>query len=614
MLFLIAVFHAVVKHWDDTAYFILVIAAGLLYLTPILLNKFGLTFASRFITCALPPISIAGLSITNKILYPDAIRIFNYLDVRFFLIGCLVIPLLLVQTRERLLLGATLSVSAFLLIFLDPIFSMMNVGYEDLVGRGDQYFWVANFFSITSYLFILFSLLFEKSLSDKATRDNEVLISFLNKANEQIANQNTAIKSQAQELKTRQDELIEANTLIEKQKEKLLLVQSGLQSELIVRNKELINTNEELSKYNHELQQFSYSVSHNLRGPLARLLGLTNLMEKDLSHLTGSQLDLVKLVGQSARELDDVIRDLGKIIDIRNDIFRIREKVFFQEEWSAVLRSLSAFVQPDMHIETDFRNAPMVFTVRPILTSILYNLASNAIKYRSPDRPLNLNIRTTRGNDGILLEVSDNGLGIDLDQNDRNIFGLYKRFHTHTDGKGLGLYLVKLQIESLGGTVMVESEINIGTTFRVTFKDTNEAEGQVIFEGEYSAVIYNARINCTRVIWKKQVTSEEYRKAFEKCIDIVRAYRTPFWISDLIQRGNITKDDQQWVINKMMPEAVRNGLRKIASIYDGTQEYDKEHFAQLDKIAKSYSVEIKFFTNRTEAEKWIESFIEPSLV
>jgi len=613
LIFTIAIVHGVAKHTADTTYFILVMIAGLLYLTPLMLNAFGLTSASRFVVCALPPVSIVVLSVVNKLLYPETIRMFNYLDVRFFLIGCLVIPLLLVQSREKVLLGAALAVSALLLIFLDPIYALMEVSFEDLVGNGKNYYWQANFFSITSYLFILSSLLFEKSLRDKATSENEVLISFLNKANAEIANQNSAIKSQSRELQARQEQLIGANEMIQKQKEKLLEVQSGLQSELVERNRELVSTNEELIKYNHELQQFSYSVSHNLRGPLARLLGLTNLMEKDLAHLTGAQLDLVKLVAQSAKELDDVIRDLGKIIDIRNDIFRIREKVFFQEEWSGVLRSLSAFIQPDMHIETDFRNAPMVFTVRPILTSILYNLASNAIKYRSPERPLRLLLKAARTGEGVELTVSDNGLGIDLTQNDRNIFGLYKRFHTHTDGKGLGLYLVKLQIESLSGNVTVESEINVGSAFKVFFKDSNEVEGQIVYESEYSSVVYNARINSTRIIWKKQVTSEEYRKVFQKSVEIVKSYRTPYWISDFSHRGTITVHDQQWVVTKMMPEAVRNGLRKIAGIYDEPQ-IDTERFSTLKKIADSYGVEIKFFADREQAEKWIEGFSEHTLV
>src|SRR5258708_34630239 len=286
-------------------------------------------------------------------------------------------------------------------------------------------------------------------------------------------------------------------------------------------------------------------------------------MDKDLSDLTGGQLELVKLVSQSAQELDEVIRDLGKIIDIRNDILRIREKVLFQEGWHRLLRGLSFFTQPDMHIETDFRQAPMVFTVRPILTSILYNLVSNAIKYRSPDRALNLKIKTTRTEEGVVLEVSDNGLGIDLSQNDRNLFGLYKRFHTHTDGKGLGLYLVKLQIESLGGSVEVQSKPDSGSNFKVTFKEPVRAEGQVVYDSDFGSVIYNARINCTSVSWKGLVPSEEYRFAFMKCVDIVRTYRTPFWIFDLSDRGSINPDDLHWVISTLMPEAVCYGHRML---------------------------------------------------
>lgn len=608
LLFTIAVILAA-RHWQDTTYSLLVSIAAVIYLTPVLLNRANFTLISRWLACTLPPVTIVMLSVTNKILYPEAVRMFNYVDVRFFLVGCLVIPVLVVRVKETALLICTLASSMLLLFFLDPIFNFMNVGYEDLVGDGKQYFFAANFFSITSYIFILFSFLFEKNLRDKAFSENEILISFLNKANEEIAHQNSEIKLKSAELMTRQEELLQANALIEKQKEKLLGIQSDLKSELLERNKELTNANEELIKYNHELQQFSYSISHNLRGPLARLLGLTNLMEKDFSDLTGAQLELAKLVAQSAKELDEVIRDLGKIIDIRNDIFRIREKVFFREEWSSLLRGLSSFIQPDMHIETDFRQAPMVFTVRPILTSILYNLTSNAIKYRSPDRALNLRIKTSRTEEGVVLEVADNGLGIDLTQNDRNVFGLYKRFHTHTDGKGLGLYLVKLQIESLGGNVEVRSKPNSGSNFKVTFKEPVRAEGQVVYESDFGSVIYNARINCTSVSWKGLVPSEEYRFAFMKCVDIVRTYHTPFWISDISDRGSINPEDQQWVISTMMPEAVRYGLRKIATVHQD-KLFSKEYSDRLETIAAKYGAEIKFFTNRSQAEEWIESFVE----
>lgn len=598
-----------VKHWNDTTYCLMLLIASVIYLSPILLNKLNSTDVSRWLACALPPISIVALSVTNKILYADTIRIFNYLDVRFFLIGCMVIPILVVETKERILLVCTLTISALLLLLLDPIFNLMSVGYEDLVGSAKQYYFTANFFSITSYIFILFSLLFEKNLSDKALNENEVLISFLNKANQEIANQNTEIKMTSDELKARQEQLVQANELIEKQKAKLLVIQSDLKSELVERNRELTSANEELSKYNHELQQFSYTISHNLRGPLARLLGLTNLMEKDFADLKGPQMELVRLVSQSAGELDDVIRDLGKIIDIRNDIFRIREKVFFQEEWRNVLKSLSGFVQPEMNIDTDFRQAPLVYTVRPILSSILFNLLSNAIKYRSPERPLNLKILSSRIENGVTLEVSDNGLGIDLEQNDRNVFGLYKRFHTHTEGKGLGLYLVKLQIESLGGNVQIESKLNVGTTFKVTFKEPTGVEGQTIYETDFGSIIYNARTNGMGITWKKQVTSGEYRTLISKALEVVRIYRTPFWISDLRKQGVVQIHDQQWMASTVFPEATSYGMRKVAHVYDEGQN-NLDYRIRTKEAAIKLGTELEFFTSYNKAEEWIENFMQ----
>lgn len=529
----------------------------------------------------------------------------------------MVIPLLIVYVNEKQLLIAALSMSALPLIFLDLIFNAFGVGYYDLVNAESQYYFKANFYCVTSYTFILLSLIFEKKLIDRAVQENERLVSFLQEANQKlefqkdkISSQNIEITKQTQELLANQENLIKANEMIERQKESLLKIQSGLQTELLARNKELTHSNEELAKYNHELQQFSFTISHNLRGPLARLLGLTNLMEKDLNELTGNQLELVRLVTQSAKELDEVIKDLNKIIDIRNDIYRIREKVFFQEELRLVLRSLSTFIQPDVKIETDFREAPIVYTVRPILTSILYNLISNAIKYRSPQRSLQLKIKTAQTVNAISLQISDNGLGMNLDQFGRNIFGLYKRFHTHTDGKGLGLYLVKLQIESLGGKVEVASELNIGTTFTINFPTTDEVEGQVVFESDFGSIFYNARTNCAGIIWKKQVTSEQYRTLFAKCLDMVRLYHTPYWMSDLSKQGTISPEDQKWMVTTIMPEAISQGLRKIANVYFEGQN-NEDYRKRITDTAKKLGVEFEFFTDRKKAADWIDDLAEP---
>jgi signal transduction histidine kinase len=111
-----------------------------------------------------------------------------------------------------------------------------------------------------------------------------------------------------------------------------------------------------------------------------------------------------------------------------------------------------------------------VYAVLPYVESIINNLLTNAIKYRHPDRHPIIQISTTIDNEYVCLKVKDNGLGVDLSKYRNDIFNLYKRFHLHVDGKGLGLYLVKTQVTALGGKIDIESEPEKGTTFLVYFK------------------------------------------------------------------------------------------------------------------------------------------------
>jgi signal transduction histidine kinase len=128
------------------------------------------------------------------------------------------------------------------------------------------------------------------------------------------------------------------------------------------------------------------------------------------------------------------------------------------------------YEETNAKLDSDFRAAGKVFAVGPYVDSILYNLISNSIKYRHPDRQPLIQIRTSIERDFVKLTVTDNGLGIDLKKHRNNIFNLYKRFHLHMEGKGLGLYLVKTQMMALGGKIDVESEPEEGTTFQVYFK------------------------------------------------------------------------------------------------------------------------------------------------
>jgi len=126
--------------------------------------------------------------------------------------------------------------------------------------------------------------------------------------------------------------------------------------------------------------------------------------------------------------------------------------------------------ETNAQINIDITSSPMLYAISPYLESIFYNLISNAIKYRNPDKRPVITVRLVDHFDHTLIIFSDNGLGIDLDKHGKTIFNLYKRFHLHVEGKGLGLFLVKAQMVAMGGRVEVESEPGKGTAFKLFFK------------------------------------------------------------------------------------------------------------------------------------------------
>jgi signal transduction histidine kinase len=103
------------------------------------------------------------------------------------------------------------------------------------------------------------------------------------------------------------------------------------------------------------------------------------------------------------------------------------------------------------------------------LESILLNFLSNSIKYASPERLPIINFNTIQKNNAIELSISDNGIGIDISKYHDRLFGMYKTFHGNKDARGIGLFITKNQIDAMGGKVEVFSEVNVGTTFKITF-------------------------------------------------------------------------------------------------------------------------------------------------
>ena len=236
--------------------------------------------------------------------------------------------------------------------------------------------------------------------------------------------------------------------LLEQQKEKLIL---------------------ELTGNNNDLLQFSYIVSHNLQAPLSNLLGLLSLLEgieikdEDLaSILNGFRI--------STNALNQTLKDLHKIIVIRQQPSILFEDIDLNEMVENIRGQINdLIIQSFPEIDIDFGKLSVIRFNKPYLESIFSNLFTNAIKYRSPDRKLKISVRIKDVGTQYQMSFEDNGLGIDLDRYRDRIFGLYQRFHEHPESKGFGLYLIKSQIEALGGTIHIENKVNVGTKFKINF-------------------------------------------------------------------------------------------------------------------------------------------------
>lgn len=221
---------------------------------------------------------------------------------------------------------------------------------------------------------------------------------------------------------------------------------------------------------NENLQQFSYIISHNLRGPVASIIGLAGLFNEGLL----SDEEMAMFPGQilaSVTQIDEVIQDLNKVLQLKGGISETKETVNLSTLVKNIQINLDNLIKErNVKIVTDFSEVEEFVTLKSYLHSIFYNLITNSIKYHQPGLPPLIEIKSEARNGKLIIILKDNGMGIDLSKKADQVFGLYKRFHHHVEGKGIGLFMVKTQVETLGGQISVASEINVGTEFTIMFE------------------------------------------------------------------------------------------------------------------------------------------------
>jgi len=226
----------------------------------------------------------------------------------------------------------------------------------------------------------------------------------------------------------------------------------------------------QLSAQNTQLLDFCNIVSHNLRGPLTNMAMLVEFINES------DDFEEIKLLTSKLTpvidSLNTTFNELVESIQVRQDMEIASEPMVLQEYLQRTLDGLKMEINKnEAEIIVNFDAAPVVNYPPKYLNSILHNLVSNALKYRSPLRKPRIELSTRKNKDSILLMVRDNGLGIDLTKHMDNIFKIGKVFHKHPNAKGLGLYMTKTQIEAMNGKIWVESSPDQGAVFYVVFNN-----------------------------------------------------------------------------------------------------------------------------------------------
>jgi signal transduction histidine kinase len=241
-----------------------------------------------------------------------------------------------------------------------------------------------------------------------------------------------------------------------------------IEEKILEQNAKLEAITIDLKRKNDQLEEFTQIVSHNLRSPIGNILTLLTFMETADSEEDKAQY--MKFLKESSMKALTTLEELNEVLKLKQNDSIEKQELKFENVFNQVATMVNAkIVETSAKIISDFTEAPSIVYPNIYLESIFLNLLSNALKYNHPDRTLQIEVKTFYKKKHLLLEVKDNGLGINLEKYGHQIFKLQKTFHRHPESRGIGLFMIKNQIEAMGGEISISSQENVGTTFTVNF-------------------------------------------------------------------------------------------------------------------------------------------------
>jgi len=349
----------------------------------------------------------------------------------------------------------------YIIFFCSEYFFQFNFASDYEANKGDL---IKQF--IIVFLLIFFGGYFTVFLKLKynAERSN------LNGANKLLLVKTEEISSQNEKLLASKETLDKTITKLDNQKIKLIEIQGSLEDKVKERTDDLMKLNERLLAQNQQLEQYAYITSHNLRAPITQIKGLVHLLplKGDFDEMTKETLIRLE---DSAINLEKVFSDLSTILRVKNNLQNPLEEIDFVDEISIVIESLrSSIKKKAIKLIYPVDDTFLVKALKPYIHSIFHNIIENAIKYSDTNKKESfVKIELSETHKYAVASISDNGIGIDMSAASEKVFQMYQRFNNTHPGQGFGLFLVKSQMEAMGGKVELESILGQGTTFSLYF-------------------------------------------------------------------------------------------------------------------------------------------------
>ncbi|WP_452220676.1 sensor histidine kinase [Lacinutrix salivirga] len=221
------------------------------------------------------------------------------------------------------------------------------------------------------------------------------------------------------------------------------------------------------TEQNNKLKNFAHIVTHNLKQHAGNLESLLQFYIE--AKTIEEKEELINHLNAVSHSLSKTIANLNDVVSVQSKKQEVINKIYIAKEIDTIMEMLNMVIaESNATIYNKVDPKLYVYYNAAYFESVIQNLLTNAIKYKHPDRDPVITIESHFSSDAVRVTITDNGIGIDLNKYGKDIFGLYKTFHNNSDSEGVGLYLIKNQIETFGGSITVNSEVNKGTTFTIT--------------------------------------------------------------------------------------------------------------------------------------------------